>query len=173
VRGEPYCPIMGLGVGRVDRASIRPVLVVGTDDWAVEQVVARLTAADIPTLTCHPAAAPAFPCNALVEGRTCPLDVGFDVVVNVRARPVDVPELGEFGAVCGLRAGAVIVTAGISGRDPFAPWATTTVGREDNLCEVVVRVAAERAAARVTTNSTAFTDVSDGAVDVRVTRHRH
>jgi hypothetical protein len=161
---------MGLGVGRVDRASIRPVLVVGTDDWAVEQVVARLTAADIPTLTCHPAGAPAFPCNALVEGRTCPLDVGFDVVVNVRARPVDVPEFGEFGAVCGLRAGAVIVTAGISSRDPFATWATTAVGRDGNLPEVVARVAVERAAARVVTD---VTDVTDGAVDVRVTRRRH
>ncbi|MGH9034489.1 MAG: hypothetical protein ACRD0O_01885, partial [Acidimicrobiia bacterium] len=104
------------------------VLVVGTDDWAVEQVASTLGDAGCRTLTCHPAGQPAFPCNALVEGRVCPLDVGFAVVVTVRARPLDQPAPGEMGVVCGLHAGAALVTAGMGGRNPFAPWVTRTVG---------------------------------------------
>ena len=52
--------------------SKRPVLVVGTDSWAVEQAAAVLSEAGHETLTCHPPGQPAFPCNALVEGRVCP-----------------------------------------------------------------------------------------------------
>ena len=65
------------------------MLVVGTDDWAIEQSAAALEEAGFGVLRCHEPGAPAFPCNALIEGRTCPLDVGFDVVATVRARPLD------------------------------------------------------------------------------------
>jgi hypothetical protein len=125
----------------------RPVLVLGTDDWAVEQAVTVLSEAGHEVLTCHPPGQPAFPCNALVQGRTCPLDVGFDVVVNIRARPVDIPTLGEIGVVCGLHAGAALVTAGMGGRNPFAGWATRTVGEGNDLSAVVGEVLAARAQA--------------------------
>ncbi|HEY3240429.1 MAG TPA: hypothetical protein VGL92_12735 [Acidimicrobiia bacterium] len=118
------------------------VLVVGTDDWAVEQVASTLGDSGCRTLTCHPPGQPAFPCNALVEGRVCPLDVGFDVVVTVRARPVDQPTPGEMGVICGLRAGAGLVIAGMGGRNPFLPWASRSVGPDDSVAEVVAEVAA-------------------------------
>lgn len=123
----------------------RPVLVVGTDDWAVEQAVESLTGSGHRVLTCHPPGQPALPCNALVEGRTCPLDVGFDVVVTVRARPVDQPALGEMGVICGLHAGAVLVAAGMAGRNPFDRWATPAA--ESGLDAAVAEAAANRIAA--------------------------
>lgn len=125
------------------------MLVVGTDDWAVEQVASRLGDSGCRTLTCHPAGQPAFPCNALVEGRVCPLDAGFEVVVNVRARPLDQPSPGEMGATCGLRAGASLVIAGMAGRNPFLPWASRSVGPDDSITEVVAQALAGRRAGAV------------------------
>jgi hypothetical protein len=123
----------------------RSVLVVGTDDWAVEQTAAQLAEAGHRVLTCHPPGQPAFPCNAMVEGRTCPLDVGFAVAVTVRARPVDTPAPGEMGVICAIRAGAPLVIAGMGGRNPFQPWAARSVGPDDSLPTVVAEVAAGHA----------------------------
>jgi hypothetical protein len=117
------------------------VLVVGTDGWAIDQVASTAAAAGLQPLTCRPPGEPAFPCNALVEGRTCPLDVGFDVALTVRARPVDTPADGEMGAVCALHAGVALVTAGMAARNPFAAWATRAMGPDDDLAAVVAEVA--------------------------------
>ena len=125
------------------------VLVVGTDDWAIEQVALSLSESGCRTLTCHPAGQPAFPCNALVAGRTCPLDVGFGVVVTVRARPVDQPTLGEMGVTCGLRAGAALVVAGMGGRNPFHSHMSGIVGPGDSVAVVVAEVGARCATDRV------------------------
>ena len=103
------------------------VLVVGTDDWAIDQAVAALTARGHTALTCHRSGEPAFPCNALLPGRTCPLDVGFSVVVTVRARASHLPAAAEFGVTCGLHAGADLVVAGVSAQNPFGQWSTRTV----------------------------------------------
>ncbi|HKN90360.1 MAG TPA: hypothetical protein VJ622_08765 [Acidimicrobiia bacterium] len=113
-----------------------PVLVVGTDDWAVEQAVARLAEAGATVFTCHDPGRPAFPCNALV-GRGCPLDRGCDVVVTVRARPLDRPAPGEMGVVCGLHRGAALVSAGMAGSNPFGPWVTRAVTADEQLAVVV------------------------------------
>lgn len=125
------------------------MLVVGTDDWAVEQATDQLMAAGMRVLTCHPSGQPAFPCNALVEGRTCPLDVGFDVVIDVRARPEATPTQGEIGVICALHAGVPLVTAGIAGRNPFAPWALRAVGKRDDLAAVVEELVPESEFVRV------------------------
>ena len=98
-----------------------PVLVVGTDDWAVEQAVARLAEAGATVFTCHDPGRPAFPCNALV-GRGCPLD-----------RPAP----GEMGVVCGLHRGAALVSAGMAGSNPFGPWVTRAVTADEQLAVVV------------------------------------
>src|SRR5438094_431254 len=111
----------------------RRVLVVGTDSWAIEQASATLSAAGFTVVNCIPPGEPTFPCNALVEGRECPLVEGFAVVVTVRARPVDVPTPGEMGVICGLRVGAALVTAGMNWRSPFAPWAASSVSDENDL----------------------------------------
>lgn len=125
--------------GRDETSDMRPptVLVVGTDDWAIQQAVDQLEAAGIQTVTCHPCGEPSFPCNALVEGRVCPLDAGFDLAVTVRARPDALPAPGELGVICALHAHVGLITAGIAGRNPFAPWASRSVGRADDLAAVV------------------------------------
>ena len=133
----------------------RAVLVVGTDDWGIQQAVDHLEAAGITTLTCHPYGEPSFPCNALVEGRTCPLDAGFDLVVTVRARPDALPAPGELGVICALHAHVGLITAGIAGRNPFAPWAQRSVGRADDLAAVVTDVLRERSESTVDLRSTA------------------
>lgn len=131
------------------------VLVVGTDDWGIQQAVDHLEAAGIPTRTCHPIGEPSFPCNALVEGRVCPLDAGFDLVVTVRARPDALPAPGELGVICALHAHVGLITAGIAGRNPFAPWARRSVGRADDLAAVVEDVLRERNATPVDLRSSA------------------
>jgi hypothetical protein len=124
------------------------VLVVGTDDWGIQQAVDQLEAAGLRALTCHPPGEPAFPCNALVEGRTCPLDVGFGLVVTIRARPDAVPAQGEMGVICALQRKVPLVTAGMVGRNPFAPWAVWALGRSDDLVAVVRAALGERARAK-------------------------
>jgi len=117
------------------------VLVVGTDDWAIEQSATELEAAGCTVLRCHEPGQPAFPCNALVQGRTCPLDVGFDVVVTVRARALSEPSQAEMGVVCALHRGTPLVVAGVASERPFGPWAALTVEQGGDVvtaCEKVV-----------------------------------
>jgi len=107
--------------------SAATVLVVGTDEWAIEQAASQLGSAGRRVLRCHEPDEATFPCNALIAGRRCPLDVGVDVVLDMRARPVNPPSLTEFGALCALRAGVPLVVAGLAGDSGFGPWAAKTV----------------------------------------------
>jgi hypothetical protein len=118
---------------------------VGTDDWAIEQSATELEAGGCKVLRCHEPGEPAFPCNALIEGRTCPLDAGFDVVAAVRARPLATPSQAELGVVCALHAGVPLVVAGVGSDRPFGPWAAATVEQGGDVltaCEKVARSAA-------------------------------
>jgi hypothetical protein len=117
------------------------VLVVGTDDWAIEQSATELEAGGCTVLRCHEPGEPAFPCNALIQGRTCPLDVGFDVVVTVRARATSEPSQAEMGVVCALHQGAPLVVAGVASERPFGPWAALAVEQGGDVvtaCEKVM-----------------------------------
>ena len=109
------------------------VLVVGTDEWAIEQGAGSLAAAGHRSLRCHEPGEPAFPCNALIAGRTCPLDAGFDVIVTVRGRPAAQPAPGEFGVVCAVRTGHPLVVAGLTMGNPFRPWADHTVTSDGDI----------------------------------------
>ena len=121
------------------------VLVVGTDDWAIEQSATELEAEGCRVLRCHEPGDPAFPCNALLEGRTCPLDEGFDVVVTVRARPLPEPSRAEMGVVCALHAGKPLVVAGVASERPFGPWASLTVEQGGDVATACEKVVAEEA----------------------------
>ena len=123
------------------QAAPRRVLVVGTDDWAIEQSARALTALGHRVLRCHEPGEPAFPCNALVPGRVCPLDAGFDVAVTVRARPLRTPVPTEIGVTCALHARRPLVVAGMTAHNPFEPWATRVVGSGSDIataCEEAV-----------------------------------
>lgn len=99
------------------------VLVVGTDDWGIEQAASSMASAGYNVLRCHEPGEPAFPCNGVRPDRVCPLDRGFQVAVTMRARPVSQPTQSEFGITCAIRAGLPIVVAGITDGNPFEQWA--------------------------------------------------
>jgi hypothetical protein len=103
------------------------VLAMGTDDWATEQVATALIRSGHTVLRCHEPGEAAFPCNALIEGRRCPLDEGFDVAITTRARSLPGPTTGEFGVVCALRQGVPLVVAGVPGIAPFQMWTSVAV----------------------------------------------
>lgn len=131
------------GRGRAARITPLHVLVVGTDDWAVTQSVESLRAGGATALTCHEPGDPPFPCNALRKGGVCPLDIGVDVVVTVRARPVAAPSEGEFGVICALRAGAPLVSVGMTANSPFEPWVSRAVGRDGDVAQICEEVVTE------------------------------
>ncbi|MEY2420202.1 MAG: hypothetical protein QOI95_269 [Acidimicrobiaceae bacterium] len=103
------------------------VLVVGTDDWAIEQAADSLKAVGVEVLRCHEPGEPAFPCNAFIPGRRCPLSDGFDVALTARARPSKTTEPGELGVICALRSNRPLVVAGVSAHNPFSQVAAAVV----------------------------------------------
>ncbi len=73
---------------RPKRAIAAEVLVVGADDWAINDAMSQLRAAGRTVHRCSESAEAPFPCNALIPGRGCPLDRHHvDVVLNIRTRP--------------------------------------------------------------------------------------
>lgn len=124
-----------------DPSTAVAVLVVGTDEWAIEQAAASLAVVGHRVLRCHEPGEPAFPCNALVAGRRCPLDAGASVVVTSRARPVDAPAPSEMGVICALHARIPLVVTGISRDAPFTPWASGVVTGRGDLAEAVAEAA--------------------------------
>lgn len=141
----PVASIVGEARGDDDSATTT-VLVVGTDDWAIEQSSASLALAGYQVLRCHEPGEAAFPCNALREGRHCPLDVGANVVVTSRARPMDTPAAEEMGVVCALHAHLPLVVTGISRGAPFTAWAAGVVADRGELADAVTAVVRDEAA---------------------------
>jgi hypothetical protein len=121
------------------------VLVVGTDDWAIEQSSASLRAAGHEVSRCQEPGDPAFPCRALQPGGTCPLDTGVELVVTSRARPAATPTAHEMGVICGLHNRIPLVVTGISRNGPFTRWATTVVPADGDLAAACLEAAADPA----------------------------
>jgi hypothetical protein len=120
------------------------VLVVGTDDWAVEQAAEVLADGRCEVARCHEPGEPTFPCNLLHPERGgCPLD-SVDVVVDVRATAHPAPAPGETGAICALRAGQPLVLAGIAAGNPFAGVEAASVGPGGDLRQACADVVGER-----------------------------
>jgi hypothetical protein len=123
------------------REQAAEILVVGVDDWAIGDAAAQLVAAGRTVHRCSDSVESPFPCNAMVAGRGCPLDVSrVDVVLDVHSRPRSGLPLSEMGAICGLRAGLPLVIGGISEVSVLAPWAEQ-VGLEGDIvstCDAAV-----------------------------------
>jgi hypothetical protein len=118
------------------------VLVVGGDDWAIDDAAGQLTAAGRTVHRCCDSSEHPFPCNALVPGRGCPLEQHpVDAVLIVRSRPAAEPTISAMGAICGLRDGLPVVIGGISDASPFSPWATRVPPTGDIVatCDEAVR----------------------------------
>jgi hypothetical protein len=132
--------------GRPNRAIAAEVLVVGADDWAVNDATSQLRAAGRTVHRCSESSEAPFPCNALIPGRGCPLDRHeVDVVLNIRTRPEAQPTLAEMGAICGLRDGIPLVVAGMSEISGFSAWAERVPSAGDivSTCDRVIQESAE------------------------------
>ncbi|MBV9661494.1 MAG: hypothetical protein JO337_10080 [Acidimicrobiales bacterium] len=124
------------------RHTAEQVLVVGADDWAIDDASSQLTAAGRTVHRCCDSSEHPFPCNALIPDRGCPLDEhSVDAVLMVRSRPSSEPTISAMGAICGLRDGVPLVVGGISDASPFAPWATRVPPSGDIVatCDEAVR----------------------------------
>jgi len=104
------------------------VLVVESDRQGASLAVRALQDAGHTVLRCHDDDV-AFPCNALVEGRTCPLDGdGVDVVYDHRSHPYPRPTAFEDGVSCAIRQHVPLVVGGTATLSPFEPWTMRTSG---------------------------------------------
>jgi hypothetical protein len=131
---------------RPKRAIAAEVLVVGSDDWAINDATTQLRAAGRTVHRCSESAEAPFPCNALIPGRGCPLDRSdVDVVLNIRTRPEAQPTLAEMGAICGLRDGIPLVMAGMAEISGFSDWAEKVPSDGDIVatCDRVIEESAD------------------------------
>ena len=128
--------------GRTASTCAAEILVVGAEDWAIDDAASQLQAAGRHVHRCSETTEAPFPCNALIPGRGCPLDQHrVDVVVNIRSRPESQPSLAEMGAICGLRDRIPLVVAGMSGVSGLTPWALRVPDEGDivTTCDQAVR----------------------------------
>jgi hypothetical protein len=94
---------------------------------------------------CHEPVEAAFPCNALIEGKLCPLEgEAVDVALDVRRHPCAQPTLREDGVTCALREHVPVVIAGALAMNPYEDFAAETVDRNFDVVETVERVAGAR-----------------------------
>ena len=130
-----------MATGDRERNEALSVLVVGTEAWAVDRAARELQHAGHRVVGCPLADDPGRTC-AVLDGSGCGLDGGLDVVLVVRARPLDRVVRSEYGALCALRRGVPLVLAGVGGRHPFAAFAATTVDLDGDVVGACTRVAA-------------------------------
>jgi hypothetical protein len=126
------------------------VLVVESDRGSADAAITELQAAGHHVLRCHEMDLPAFPCNALCDSGTCPLDTaqGVDVVLDHRSHPYPRPTAFEDGVSCALRRHVPLVVTGTSALNPFDRW-TTAVAEDDvvGACERAAGTSIENLAA--------------------------
>lgn len=119
------------------------VLVVESDRHAADAAAVDLQAAGHHVLRCHEDDLPAFPCNALCDAGTCPIedDASVDVVLDYRTRPYPRPTAFEDGVSCALRHHIPLVVAGTSALNPFDKWTTAISASDDRIVETCERAA--------------------------------
>ena len=126
------------------------VLVVESDRGAASRAVTDLQAAGHRVVRCHEDDLPAFPCSALCDKGTCPIESeqGVDLVLDYRGRPYPKPQPLEDGVSCALRHHIPLVVAGTSALNPYDKW-TTAIAEDDDIvaaCETAVSMPIERLA---------------------------
>jgi hypothetical protein len=91
---------------------------------------------------CHEPGEAAFPCNALIEGKRCPLEgEAVDVALDIRRHPRAQPTLREDGVTCALREHVPVVVAGAPTLNPYGDFVAETLDRNFDVVETVERVA--------------------------------
>ena len=116
------------------------VLVVGTEAWAMDRAVRALQQAGHQVVHC-PLTEHADATCAVFDGERCDLDQHLDVVLSVRARPLDRVVRPEYGPACALRRGVPLVLAGRGTSSPFARFATSSVDLDGDVVTACVDAA--------------------------------
>jgi hypothetical protein len=133
------------------------VLVLETDRHAADGAIRSLTEAGHEVARCHERDMPAFPCAALCDSGTCPLDDWIDVVLTVRAHPYPRPVATEDGIACALRRHVPLVVAGTSALSPYDRWTTGIVAEDGDIvraCEEAIAQPLRRHSAVATQEAT-------------------
>ena len=103
------------------------VLVVENHRHAADEAVDALRAAGHRVHRCFSPDGPGFPCTAVAEPGTCPIDHGIDAALVIRDRVEPRPTRYEVGVSCAIRAGIPVAEQGSEALDPFEPWVTVRV----------------------------------------------
>jgi hypothetical protein len=98
------------------------VLLVEAQPHAGAMASAALEEAGHRVHRCHGVDEPAFPCTAVTDPGSCPLDQPIDVALLVRGHIFPTPTTAEGAVVCALRAGVPVVEDGPDLLDPFGPF---------------------------------------------------
>ena len=120
------------------------VLLIESRPGVTDHTADLLEAAGHRVHRCHEPGEPGFPCKAVVDTETCPVDAHVDVALVVRPRIAPRPTSMEDGVSCAIRAGLPVVEQGTDVLDPFAPWVTRRVHRDEDVvaaCEQAVEFA--------------------------------
>jgi hypothetical protein len=118
------------------------VMVIESDRRSADDAVRELREAGHEVVRCHEPGGQVFPCNALCDDETCPLEggEGVDVVLDHRAHPYPRPTPLEDGVTCAIRQHVPLVVAGTPALNPFEPW-TTAVASDGDVVATCVTAA--------------------------------
>jgi len=138
------------------------VLLLESERRAADMACDALEAAGHAVVRCHEPGMPTFPCNALAEGKACPLEAGVvDVALDVRSRPRSQPSQEEDGVACAIRHGVPLVVAGATVMNPFEDYATATVEAGGDVAAACERAAHAPLRAHTEAAARALRDVLD------------
>ena len=116
------------------------VMLVGTSTGSIDRAEEVLQAGGHEVLHCRDERAGTFPCTALVERGSCPLEAGpVDVVVTARDHAWPRPTPLEDGAICGVHRFVPIVVHGTTALEPFDRWVVVESATDDQLLDAVQR----------------------------------
>lgn len=135
--------------GSVITSADRPildVLLIESQAHVGDEVARQLAVAGHRVHRCQDQDSPDFPCRALTQPGSCPLDGHIDVAVITRGLDEPRPTRREGGVTCAVRARVPLVEVGSGLVDPFARWVTLRVdpATDDNTasaCATAVVVA--------------------------------
>jgi hypothetical protein len=104
------------------------VLLLESEHGAARRTRDELEARGHTVVGCHEPGRAVFPCNAIADGRSCPLDTTVvDVALVVRAVESPQPTTREDGVACAIRQHVPLVVAGATRLHPYAEYAADVV----------------------------------------------
>lgn len=114
------------------------VMLVGTVPDAIDRTEEILRSGGHEVVHCRDEHAGTFPCTALTERGSCPLEVApVDVVVTTRDRAWPRPAPMEDGAVCAIQRFVPLVVHGVPALDPFEQWAVAETRTAADLLDAI------------------------------------